>query len=61
MHTVLYGITRDQLMGTHQSNHIQVAYGPDAGGANRALAAKAAMFAELGIDVRVCGTNHGLV
>src|SRR3569833_3174211 len=60
MHTVLYGITRDQLMGTHQSNHIQVAYAPDAAGANRALAAKAAMFAELGIDVRVCGTNHGL-
>jgi hypothetical protein len=61
MHTVLYGITRDQLMGTHQSNHIQVAYAPDAAGANRALAAKAAMFAELGMDVRVCGTNHGLV
>lgn len=60
MHTVLYGITRDQLMGTHQSNHIQVAYAPDAAGANRALAAKAAMFAELGLDVRVCGTNHGL-
>ncbi|HVY95229.1 MAG TPA: hypothetical protein VHA14_20860 [Bryobacteraceae bacterium] len=60
MHAVLYGITRDQLMGTHQSNHIQVAYAPDSAGANRALAAKAAMFAELGIDVRVCGTNHGL-
>jgi hypothetical protein len=60
MHTVLYGITRDQLMGTHQSNHIQVAYAPDAAGANRALAAKAAMFAELGLDVRVCGANHGL-
>jgi hypothetical protein len=61
MHAVLYGITRDQLMGTHQSNHIQVAYAPDAAGANRALATKAAMFAELGLDVRVCGANHGLV
>jgi hypothetical protein len=60
MHAVLYGITRDQLMGKHQSNHIQVAYAPDAAGANRALAAKIGMFAELGIEVTVCGTNHGL-
>ena len=55
MHAVLYGVTRDQLMGKHQSNHIQVAYAPDAAGANRALAAKAAMFQELGIEVSVCG------
>ena len=60
MHAVLYGVTRDQLMGKHQSNHIQVAYAPDATGANRALAAKAAMFHELGIEVSVCGDNHGL-
>ena len=60
MHAVLYGITRDQLMGKHQSNHIQVAYAPDAAGANRALAAKAAMFQELSIAVTVCGNNHGL-
>ena len=56
----LYGVTRDQMMGPHKANHIQVAYAPDAAGANLALAAKAAMFAELGLDVRVCGTNHGL-
>ena len=60
MHAVLYGVTRDQLMGKHQSNHIQVAYAPDAASANRALAAKAAMFRELGITVNVCGDNHGL-
>ena len=60
MHAVLYGVTRDQLMGKHQSNHIQVAYAPDAAGANRALAAKAAMFQELGIAVSVCGSDHGL-
>ena len=29
-------------------------------GANRALAANAAMFQELGIAVSVCGDNHGL-
>ena len=60
MHAVLYGVSRDQLMGKHKSNHIQVAYAPDAAGANRALAAKAAMFQELGIAVSVCGDEHGL-
>jgi hypothetical protein len=60
MHAVLYGISRDQLMAKHQANHIQVAYGPDAEGANRALAAKAAMFREMGMQVNVCGTEHGL-
>jgi len=60
MHAVTYGITRDQMMARHKSNHIQVAYAPDAAGANLALAAKAAMFRDLGLEVAVCGTNHGL-
>ena len=60
MHTVLYGITRDQLMARHKSNHVQVAYAPDAASANLALAAKAAMFREMGLEVSVCGTGHGL-
>jgi hypothetical protein len=60
MHAVLYGVTRDQLMAKHQANHIQVAYGRDAATANQALAAKAAMFAEMGIAVNICGTEHGL-
>jgi hypothetical protein len=60
MHTVLYGVTRDQLMARHKSNHVQVAYAPDAASANLALAAKAAMFREMGLEVSVCGTNHGL-
>ncbi len=60
MHAVLHGVTRDQFMARHKSNHIQVAYGPDAAGANLALAAKAAMFREMGIEVSVCGTGHGL-
>ncbi len=59
MHAVMYGVTRDQLMAKHKANHIQVAYGPDAEGANRALAVKAAMFREMGIAVNVCGTGHG--
>jgi len=60
MHAALYGVTRDQFMARHKSNHIQVAYGPDAAGANLALAAKAAAFKALGMDVSVCGTGHGL-
>jgi len=60
MHAVMYGVSRDQMMAKHKANHIQVAYAPDAAGANRALAAKAAMFREMGIQVNVCGTRHGL-
>src|SRR5205085_4444402 len=60
MHTVLYGVTRDQLMARHKSNHVQVAYAPDAERANLALAAKAAMFREMGMNVSVCGDSHGL-
>jgi hypothetical protein len=61
MHAVTYGVTRDQMMGRHKSNHIQVAYAPDADAANRALAAKAATFRGLGLDVSICGTGNGLV
>jgi hypothetical protein len=60
MHAVLYGITRDQMMARHKANHIQVAYAPDAAAANRALAVKAAMLREMGADVSICGTGHGL-
>jgi hypothetical protein len=60
MHAVLYGVTRDQLMGKHKANHIQVAYAPSAAEANQALAAKAAMLRAMGIDVNVCGTEHGM-
>jgi L-fucose isomerase-like protein len=60
MHAVLYGITRDQLMARHKSNHVQVAYAPGAAAANLAMAAKAAMFREMGLEVNVCGTGHGL-
>jgi L-fucose isomerase-like protein len=55
MNAVLYGITRDQFMARHKSNHIQVAYGADIESARSALSAKAAMMAELGIEVNLCG------
>ena len=60
MHAVTYGVSRDKMMARHKSNHIQVAYAPDAEGANHALAAKLAAFRELGIRTFLCGTGHGL-
>jgi len=55
MHAVFPGITRDQFMARHCSNHIQVAYAPDAVQAHQALAVKAAMFQSLGIETYFCG------
>ncbi len=55
MNAVLDGVTRDQMMARHKSNHINVAYAPDAATADRALWAKAAMFHEMGIWVHLCG------
>jgi hypothetical protein len=60
MHAVTYGVSRDQLMARHKSNHIQCVYAPDAATANHALAVKAAMLAGLGLEVSVCGSEHGL-
>jgi hypothetical protein len=55
MHAVLEGITRDQMMARHKSNHIQVVYAPNARQAQRACRIKAAMLAELGLEVHFCG------
>ncbi|MHA7154702.1 fucose isomerase [Arthrobacter sp. TMN-50] len=56
MHAVLHGVSRDQLMARHKANHVQVVYAPDAETADKALVAKAAFFAELGVHVHLCGT-----
>jgi hypothetical protein len=55
MHTLLHGVTRDQFMARHRANHLNVAYAPTSQVADQALAAKAAMMAELGILVHLCG------
>jgi hypothetical protein len=59
MHAVTYGVSRDQMMGRHKSNHIQVAYAHSAKEADLALLAKAATAAELGLEVFLCGTRAG--
>jgi L-fucose isomerase-like protein len=55
MSAILHGVNRDQFMARHKANHIQVVYAPSAEMADKALAAKAAMFAEMGIAVHLCG------
>jgi len=59
MHAVLKGVTRDQMMARHKSNHIQVVYAPNEAGARKGLFAKAAAMSELGLDVSICGLRVG--
>jgi len=56
MHAVLCGVSRDQMMARHKSNHIQVVYAPSEKQAHRACRIKAAMFAELGLETHLCGS-----
>ncbi len=55
VHTVLHGVTQNQMMARHRANHVNIAYAPSAEVAGKALATKAAMFAELGVTVHLCG------
>jgi len=57
MHAVLYGVSRDQMMAQHKSNHVQVVYATDAAAADRSLETKAAMAHALGMRVNLCGTR----
>jgi hypothetical protein len=57
MHAVTYGVSRDQMMARHKSNHIQVAYARSTADADRAMLAKASMAAALGLEVAICGTG----
>jgi hypothetical protein len=54
-HACFDGITRDQMMARHKSNHIQVVYAPDEKSAHRACRVKAVMLSELGLAVHFCG------
>ena len=58
MHAVTYGVTRDQMMARHKSNHIQVAYAHSAADADKVLLAKASMAHAMGIEVSLCGTRE---
>lgn len=58
-HAVTYGVSRDQMMARHKSNHIQVAYANSPEEADKAALAKAAMAAALGLEVALCGARKG--
>jgi L-fucose isomerase-like protein len=57
MHAVLYGVSRDQMMAQHKSNHVQVVYSTDAAAADRTLEVKAAMAHSIGLRVNRCGAS----
>ena len=57
MHAVTYGVSRDQMMARHKANHIQVAYANSAEEADLAMYTKAALAAELGIEIALCGSR----
>ncbi len=57
MHAVTYGVSRDQMMARHKSNHIQVVYANSAKDADLALYTKAQLAANLGLEVALCGTK----
>lgn len=61
MHAVTPGITREQMMARHKSNHIQVVYTPDEAAARKALAVKASMLQALGIETFLCGDKKNLL
>jgi hypothetical protein len=55
MHAVMNGVSRDQMMARHQSNHIQVVYAPNERQAHRAARIKASALSALGIETHLCG------
>lgn len=57
VNATLEGVSRDGLMARHRANHINIAYAPGKKEAAQALAAKAAMFNALGIEVNLCGVT----
>jgi hypothetical protein len=57
MHAVTYGVSRDQMMARHQANHVHVVYANSAREADLAAYTKAALAANLGLEVSFCGTR----
>jgi hypothetical protein len=58
VNAVFHGVSQNQFMARHRANHVNVAYAPTAEAADKAIAAKAAMMAELGLTVHLCGSTQ---
>ena len=57
VNAVFHGVGQNQLMARHKANHVNVAYAPSEEMADKALATKAGMLAELGVKVHLCGVE----
>ena len=55
MHAITHGVSRDQMMSKHKSNHIQVYYCENAEMADKSFEVKSVMAYSVGINVRICG------
>jgi len=58
VHAILHGVSQNQMMARHRANHLNVAYATSAESADKAIATKAAMLAELGVQVHLCGVTQ---
>jgi hypothetical protein len=58
VNAVFHGVSQNQFMARHRANHVNVAYAPSAEAVDKALATKAAMMAELGLTVHLCGSTQ---
>jgi hypothetical protein len=58
VNAVFHGVSQNQFMARHRANHVNVAYAPTAEAADKAIAAKASMMADLGLTVHLCGSTH---
>jgi hypothetical protein len=58
VNAVFHGVRQNQFMARHRANHVNIAYAPTAEAADKAIATKAAMLADLGITVQLCGSTQ---
>lgn len=58
MNAVFKGVSRNQMMSKHKSNHVHVAYATGEEQAHKACRIKAAALHALGIKVNFCGNVH---
>jgi predicted XRE-type DNA-binding protein len=58
VHAILHGVSQNQMMARHRANHVNIAYASSSDLADKALATKAAMLAELGVHVHLCGVTQ---
>jgi hypothetical protein len=57
MHARLHNVSRNQLMAKHKANHIQVAYANSSEEADKCMKTKAALAAQFGMAVNLCGVK----